>query len=46
MIDETDLENGYADVEPVVGLIDSRTSPGKTRRGGARGGSPRTSKAA
>ena len=32
MIDETDLENGYADVEPVVGLIDSRTSPGKTRR--------------
>jgi len=45
VIDETDLETGYADVEPVLGLIDSRTSPGKTHREATRGGCPRTSKA-
>ena len=46
VIDQTNLKTDETDVEPVLGQKSSRTSPEKTRQGGARGESPRTSKAA
>jgi hypothetical protein len=44
--DVTDLGINRADVELVLGRNGSRTTPGMIRQGEARGGSPRTSKAA
>ena len=41
VIDQTNLKIDETDVELVLGRKSSRTSPGKTRQGGARGGSPR-----
>lgn len=39
-IDETNQEVSYSDLESVLRLADSRTPPGKTHRGGARGSCP------
>jgi hypothetical protein len=44
VIAQTDLEINKTDVEPVFGCKSSRTSPRKTRWGGAYEGSSRTSK--
>jgi hypothetical protein len=41
-----DLEINRTDVELVLGRNSSRTTPGRIRRGEARGGSPKTSKGA
>jgi hypothetical protein len=46
VLDQTNLETDETDVEPILDQKSSRTTPGKTRRGGACGGSPRTSKIA